>query len=349
MSNELPTDASEPIESEAIEQQSDAQAVETVDAEAATSVTPTEQTEADWRAPFAEVGIVDVDDVNQGIQRLKDAYQQRLRQVEELAEYNRIIAQRAAQGGAQQQAVATPQAEPERPKGWFDGPQLPVGYERFVVTKQTASGEETREWSPNTPANVKQQVEQYYQRLQEWQYKISTPDGFREVMDEYIKQAVIPQVEQTYGSRQREMETRQVADQFFEKNGSWFWEIDRATGQPLVDPVSGEYRVSLEGQKFRKTLIDLENSGVQDPIRRLELAQQLFASQRAVQQAAPAAQRADVAQTIEQQRQKVLGRRATPSTTRPAQHQVPSGDDSERLTHGRRFVEALKKQGVELS
>jgi hypothetical protein len=348
MTTEAPTDAAEPLENDLLDQQAGDQSTDVTSPETATEPTSVE-TADDWKAPFAEVGIVDVDDVNQGIQRLKDAYQQRQRQVEELAEYNRAIAQRVAQSNQYAQPAAQPQPEPDKPQGWFDGPQLPAGYERFVVTKQTATGEETREWSPNTPANVKQQVEQYYQRVAEWQYKIGTPEGFREVLDQYISQSVIPQVEQTYGTRQRESEFHQVADQFYEKNGAWFWEIDRATGQPLVDPVSGDYRISLEGQKFRKTLIDLKDSGVQDPVRRLELAQQLFATQRVAQQAAPAAQRTDVAQTIEQQRQKVLGRRATPSTTRPAQHQVPSGDDSERLTHGRRFVEALKKQGVELS
>lgn len=321
-----------------------------VDPSAATEGTQTQQ-EAAWQAHLKQLGIEDVDDVNVGVERLATAFRQRDHELSEMVEYNRLLESRLRQAPVQQQAepaAATQQATEKDP---FYLPQLPVGWERYRVRSRAADGSEQVEWAEDTPNAIRQAGEEYGVRIREFQYQISTPQGMKELLDSYIAANVLPRVNQELGEREQQLSVQQLADRFLNENAEWFYEVDALTGKALQDHRTGQPKISESGREFQGIMNQLEQDGITNFSRRLEIAQKVFARQQAAQQQEPVQQRQAAQTQIVAQKQALVGRRASTNTTRVPQQQTPAGARNTlpaRRGYGETFVEDLRKNGVNL-
>lgn len=308
-----------------------------------------------WREHLRRVGIEEAADVNVGVETLATAYRQRDEQLAEMVEYNRLLQEQLRHAPQGQSPSAAPQVQQPAATSPFDLPALPSGWERFRVRV----GEDVS-WADDTPPSVRQAAEDHWAHVRDYQYRISTPAGLKEILDSYIEQAVLPRVTEQLGSRESQLTEQQLADRFVEQNATWFYDRDALTGRPIVDPRTGSQRLSGVGQEFADTMADLARRGIGSFADRLELAQKLVP----VPQSAPSSQpvtptvanplqqRQAVQETIDQQRAKLNGRRAAPSGNRVPQAQpAPAVPDRQKrqASYGQSLVESLRKNGVELS
>lgn len=328
----------------------DTQTVDTT-AQQETEAVDDSQAQEPWRGYFEQIGLTDVDDLDTGLDRLTQAYRQRNDQLQQLADANRQLAEelRARARGTSQPA-AEPQAPvSQQPDDPFALPALPPNIERFRVKRRNEAGQDEWDWAEDTPANIRDAGEQYAAKMIDFQTRVLTPQGFKEILDTYLDRQIVPRVEQQYQSRQQEQLDAQVEHQWLTQN-DWFYEKDAVSGSVLSDPITDQPRVSLEGRKFLKLMEDLQADGVASFQRRLALADQMYQRQRQVQQQQPAQQRQTAAQANDAAKKAMLGRKASPSTTNPSRQQGTVGgeDPRDRTGYGRKLVESLRAQGVEL-
>jgi hypothetical protein len=312
------------------------------------SLTQTEQ-EAAWKAHLKQLGIEDVEDVNVGVERLATAFRQRDSELSEMVEYNRLLESRLRQAPVQQEPEP---AEPAAPNDPFYMPQLPMGWEQYRVRSRSADGTEQVVWAEDTPAAIRKAGDEYGVRVREFQYQISTPQGMKELLDSYVAANVLPRVTQEMGAREQQLTVKQVADRFLNENAEWFYETDALTGKALTDQRTGQPKISESGREFQSIMVQLEQDGITNFNRRLEIAQRMFARQQAAAQQEPAQQRQAVQQQIVTQKQALVGRRASTNTTRVPQQQTPAGvrdTQPERRSYGASVVENLRKNGVTLT
>jgi hypothetical protein len=305
-----------------------------------------------WRGYFEQIGLTDVDDLDTGLGRLTQAYLQRNEQLQQLADSNRQLAEELrARSRGYQQPVSEPvaPAPAQQQDDPFSMPSLPPNIERFRVKRRNESGQEEWDWAEDTPANIRDAGEQYAAKMVDFQTRVLTPQGFKEILDAYLDRQIVPRVEQQYQSRQQEQLDAQVENQWLQQN-DWFYEKDAVSGTVLSDPITEQPRVSLEGRKFLKLMEELQADGVASFQRRLSLADQMYRSQRQVQQQQPIQQRQAAAQANDAAKKAMLGRKATPSTANPSRQQGAVGgeDPKDRTGYGRRLVESLRANGVEL-
>lgn len=335
-----------------VQDQVDEQLPETVSGEAQETVAEEPQEEP-WRGYFQEVGLTDVDDLDTGLGRLTQAYRQRNEQLQQLADANRQLAEelRARARGQQPaadvpaQTVSPPQADNDP----FSLPTLPPNIDRFRVKKRTESGHEEWDWADDTPPSIREAGDQYAAKVIDFQTRISTPHGFKEILDAYLDRQIVPRVEQQYQTKQQEQLDIQTEQQWLSQN-DWFFEKDAASGGLLKDPISEQPMISYEGRQFLKLMDDLQADGVNSFQRRLALADKMYQRQRAAEQQQPVVQRQAAAQSNDAAKKSMLGRKATPSTQNPMRQQGSVGgqDPKDQVGYGRRLIESLRTNGIEL-
>ena len=161
----------------------------------------------------------------------------------------------------------------------------------------------------------------------EWQRNFQkNPTG---VFDAYVqsKQGEMEaRILEKVRAEQAQATEQAVVYQIAQNNASWFYQLDQA-GQPMINPATGQYAVTAQGQQYANFITMARNMGVHDPVHRDQLARALMGAQgqqgaAQPQGATPAQARALVSQGNSQnvlQGKPSLERQGVMGATEPAQ------------------------------
>ena len=354
----LENDAVEPLE---VASQTDfaTDGVDAVDGgmDAAVSSAPTETDR--WKQRLEEVGFKDVTDLDSSVDRVAQAYAQQRQQnesmAEQLREYKRMLQYQQQYGQQQYQPPAPTQAAPATSTdsvdalttGWIEIPSHII--DQYRVAKQEPDGSISYELSPLAPPEVRQQVEQARHQRATWETTLSDPRKLMTAVDRRIQEAVDKQLGNTLSQREHEQENTRAAQEFFQQN-DWVFERDPASGQPAVDPVTGNPVYSREGRQFLSLYKQTAEDGLQSVTQRIRYATAMFNATRVATAAAPVDSRQQAAVVADQKKREMLGRTRTPSPVTQVNGVSPVGNGAivgqSQLSHGQNLVARLKEEGL---
>jgi hypothetical protein len=317
------------------------------------------QSESDiWKQKFQEVGITEIgDDWNTAADRAAQAYayqkQQNEALVEQMREYQRML---KYQQQYQQQAPAAAAPESQPPsgnpidslvKGWIEIPSHVI--DQYRVAKQDAEGNIVYELAPNAPAAVREQVEQARQQRATWEDTLSDPRKLIDIVDRRIQEAVNTQLGNTLSEREKQQQDTQAAERFFAEN-DWVYEKDPATGQPAIDPLTGNPVYSREGRQFFSLYQQTAADGIQSVQSRIRYALAEYRATQMQRQQAPVDTRQQATQVAATKRSEMLGRTRTPAPVTRVNGVSPTGPKAvagqSQMTHGEQLVARLKEEGL---
>lgn len=246
--------------------------------------------------------------------------------------------------------------QPQQPKHWWAPPQ----FDRNSATKwiQRLVDPQTQEvvtrWKDDTPPEVRQAYEAYRAYEEDWQDRLTTRP--HEVLPDIIRHEVAPLIEQVLAERDRQANARMFASDVIARNSEWLYQKD-GNGQPLVDPVTNEPVFTEAGQKVAQTCKWLESQGMRGP--ELAKTRWFIATNMLYGEALAQSQ----AQTPQPSAQDLAAKTKADALAagRGANH-IPQRNGSRispevngaprqnsRISAGRDFVNALKREGVPLS
>jgi len=320
------------------------------------------QSEADvWKQRFEEVGITDIgDDWTSAADRAAQAYayqkQQNEALVERVREYERMMKyQQQYQQYAPQQQTAPAQPAQNADgspldslvSGWIEIPSHVI--DQYRVAKQDSDGNIVYELAPNAPAEVRDQVDRARQQRATWESTLSDPRRLFEAVDRRIQDAVDRQLGNTLTERDRKQQDERAAQDFFQTN-DWVFEKDPATGQPAVDPFTGNPVYSREGRQFLALYQQTAADGIASVPSRIRYAMAEFKATQLQRQQAPVDTRQQAAQVADTKRREMLGRTRTPAPVTRVNGVSPTGQQAvagqSQMTHGQRIVASLKEEGL---
>lgn len=305
--------------------------------------------------------------------RLLAAYEQQLHQSrayqEEMAElrkrlemthdpeYLRYLAHRQAQEEASRQA----QEEPEPATPWWNPPKMP---DPKQVQKYLLTNQETGEvsWSPNTPMELRAQVEAAQNYQDEWandllnrphealqkpfeQFFASKIQELQQNPDSALARAVQSLAGYTLDSRVYERQNQEFTRQVVLQNEDWLYERDPRTQQIAVNPRTGNRIFSEEGRRASQYVSDAADLGITSAQDQWRYAISMIDRDRAIVAATPARNgRSDKSkrQFLDQAAQRSRPRGASV----PDNHRKGSELQDEDLDPGRSLVNELIRQNA---
>lgn len=319
--------------------------------EAESSASEQAQEEAAWKQILGQAGFNDFESIDHAAERFVESHKLQESRINELADrvrsYEALI---AAQGGAQrspqQQPESASAADPPKPKSALG--ELVDGWKPIPTQLINQYWTEDNKISPEAPPEVRDQLIQAQQQVQNWQELMNDPPRFLAALTEHLAPTIQQQFETEYSQRQQTQSEESALVDFESQNADWLYEKDPATGNVLVDPLNRNPIWSAKGQQFRSILDHVDNTyGVQTNAARLEIAMALHNQQQANIEQAPVQRRQAASQVNEQKKREMRGRRNTAPNTQTAINGVSPNSGAEepgaaQQSIGEYFAEQLK-------
>lgn len=333
--------ASEPVESQPAEQQPEttAQPAETpAEPVAETAAEPNPASPASLLDQMQMLGFQDLQSEEDARSRLIAAYQERERQLEQiasryqqvtpLAQYGQQYLQLMQNPAFQQfQAQAQPgvtQTQPQEDNWWSPPKYDAIMAEKYREVKvDPATGEQRVEWKANTPAEVRSAVEAHSSYLEKWADDLVRRP--QEVLPKIIRAEFDKYFDERYGSIQQQAEVDQLANQIKTYHSDWMYRKDPRTNQTI------EGELTPDGQRAMGYLQEAMQMGIGSPqqqwryVERCMTADYAQFSQQQNQQ-----QQTTPAQVAQQKKQELLSRGSTSLPSRTGSIPEPGAGKSAR-------------------
>lgn len=265
-----------------------------------------------WRKSYEELGFQNLQSPEQAHARMVEAFRQRdeqLRDAQERLRYMQSMHSRidSLSGHSPQASAEIPKpAEPsdllsELSSGWVEP-------DRELVSQYVVTGEDgSPAWRSDTPAELRNQVEQYKLKQAAYHKVLADPRKLDEAINQRVERLLSTRLDGVLSERDTKSADRQAEEHFFAEN-NWVFERDPISGGVAIDPLSGHPVLSRDGKQFTAALQRVRESGVGRLGDQLQFALAIHRSQQTQTRQAPAQQRAAAQPTIEQQRTAMLGR-----------------------------------------
>jgi hypothetical protein len=299
-----------------------------------------------WRQPYEELGFQNLESPEQAQQRMVEAFRQRdeqLREAQERLRYMQSIHSRIDNLGGQSAHASAKDSQPAEPSDLLT--ELTTGWiepDRELVSQYIVTGEDGRStWAPDTPTELKAQVEAYKLKKASWIKVLDDPRKLDQAITQRVERMLSQRLDETLSQRDTMTEDARVEQQFFSEN-EWLFDRDPLTDGPAIDPATGTPRLTREGRLFSDALKRVKNSGVTRRKDQIDMAMALFNSQQSQTRQAPAQQRATAQPTIAEQRASMLGR----TNARPAKPTSSAGINDGKGAH--RTGESRESWGASL-
>ena len=305
-----------------------------------------------WRQRYERLGFQDLETPEQAQQRMFDAYERQneeLRRAQEEARYMRAIQSRLDAVSPSSQSHQP--AQPEQPAdatalGKFtnDWPEI----NHSVVSRYVVQDEDGNpQWKPDTPADIRAQVDQLHSRKAEWVESLSDPRFFQRAVSEQVEAIISERLSGELEQRDTMREDQMAETQFMSEN-DWIFQKDPVTGTIAVD-YDGNKQLSSEGKRFANALQEAKSMGISRKRDLLNAAMRFYRASKADIQQAPATARQNVAGDIAARRQAVLGA-TNPAPAKPTTAagitDVGSDNKQPRMSAAARAIHALKEEGM---
>ena len=205
--------------------------------------------------------------------------------------YDQYQQQQAQAYQAQEQEYERQMAEQQKADleagKWWNPPELEE--EKVSQWRQQYYDPDTEEWywdwKPETPAQLKQDAENYVKYHEKWQEDIATRP--QEILPQIIEKEFDKLFIDRYGSMLEEFqgqnEARMVESQIDDinaRNADWVYEHDPNTGQMYVDGY-GQPVLTQQGERVVELVTNLRQSGLTDPNQLWDTASRLLAGEMA--------------------------------------------------------------------
>lgn len=191
-------------------------------------------------------------------------------------EFAQFLALRNSGGQAQQpQAQPGQMAPAQEPQGdpRWQAPQWNPGWSQWIQeVTDPATGQTRNELRQDTPMQIRQSIDQFRAWKQEFDQNWATNPA--EMVDARINQQVEQRVAAMLEQRFQQEHGQQTAQQIVQRNAEWIHARDPQSGQPIVDPMTGQRVMTPRGQAYMRHIQQTMRL-TPDPVAADHLAQQL--------------------------------------------------------------------------
>lgn len=275
----------------------------------------------------------------QQVMRQRQEYEQRVGELERLAEYGNEYLQQQRKAKEEEEKAAQP-AEPGR-EPWWNPPKFETKWiEQYRDVTLDENGQPVIGWKKNTPREVQEAAGQYQQYLEQWAADLVQRP--QEVLPKIIEQEFDRLFEERIRDREQAQNLSSFAERVVESNRDWMYTQDS----------QGRDVLTAEGQAMTKILSEVAQSGVTDPQMQWQYAVAMYDYLNRANQAAAAAQSTTAQETAAQKRRQQLQRGAPqPTANRTGTVQRPEEEatrpQNPHLTPGQQLLQQLRQDGAD--
>jgi hypothetical protein len=290
----------------------------------------------------AELGFQGVESEEDAQSRLIEAFQQRdfqAKQLEQRAQQlEELIRLRemAAQQGVQPPAVPPTPAGQANGSKWWNPPQVNQDQVELYTGPDG-------NWKPETPLEVKQQVERYNAYRKQWLNKLTNDpeQALQPMLEDYF--------ERKWQERQTALEAKtqeEAVVQKFLREADWMYQIDPVSKMPRQDGRGG-FLISADGQRFGQYMEEASNLGIPTHAGQIQYAMKLRELEKLSTQVGQQTTTQQVQQTNEQKKRELL-QRAMPGPSTGGTFPNPGEQQrsqNPRLSLGEKVLAAMQRNG----
>ena len=314
--------------------------------------TAANETDASWRKHWEEAGfhLSEEDSLESIARRTREAHEQQRRQIEQLGSQVKFYqdqtsappaskqASPQASGGSSDDPVSEGDPLEDLISGWED----PRWVNQYIETDESGF----RKIKDGVDEMTRERVMEVDRKLRQWGEVIENPQVLFGAIERRVEKMVEQQLNSGLEQRETSRAEADAINEFTSKNADWLYQRDPISGDIMRD-YSGYEVYSEKGMQFLSMMEEAEKEGISSRGGQINYAQKMMRLAELSQSAAPVERREETADAVQQQRQRMRGRKNTQTSTQkevngvsPTTTVEPTGEDT--LSFGEIAFEAMK-------